>query len=65
MGMLSEDVSSNFCLTYNVVKNLSNTYSNFGDVFIWEYFNAPPDPNFPIFWSFYMHRALNNYSYCL
>lgn len=65
MGMLSEDVSSNFCFTYNVVKNLSNTYPNFGGVFIWEYFNAPPDPNFPIFWSFYMHRALNNYSYCL
>ena len=65
MGMLSEDVVSNFCYTYNVVKNLSNTYKNFGGVFIWEYYNAPPNANFPILWSYYMYSALNNYSNCL
>jgi len=65
MGMLSEDISNNFCHTYNVVKNISNSYSNFGGVFIWEYFNAPPNKKLPILWSYYMYRALNNYSYCL
>jgi len=65
MGMLSEDVFNNFCYTYNVVKNLSNTYKNFGGVFIWEYYNAPPIVDFPILWSYYMYSALNNYSNCL
>ena len=65
MGMLSEDVVSNFCYVYNVVKNVSNSYPNFGGVFIWEYFNAPPNVNLPILWSYYMYGALNNHSYCL
>lgn|ERR1711871_486936 len=65
MGMLSEDVFNNFCYTYNVVKNLSNTYQNFGGVFVWEYFNAPPSKHFPILWSYYMYNALNNNTTCL
>ena len=65
MGMLSEDIMCNFCKIYNVVKNVSNSYSHFGGVFIWEYFNAPPNKHFPILWSYYMYNAINNISLCL
>ena len=58
MGMLSgQDLG-------NAIKNvskLSKQYTDFGGVFDWEYFNAPPSPHKnPQMWSYEMKKAIGN-----
>lgn len=69
MGMMSGDFNSNtFNNALTEVKNILNEHSNFGGVFDWEYFNAPPDVNDPSEWA-RLFKALTNtddteYYYC-
>lgn len=59
MGMLSGDIQSqNFTKICNTIKNLSRTYNNFGGVFVWEYIDSPPDPTYPLLWSYYMYKSI-------
>ena len=56
-GMESnEDIDS----VKTIVKNLSNKYSDFGGVFVWEYFNA--DKTNPYNWALTMYDAMHTTS---
>ena len=58
MGMIYSQNLNN-CL--EVVSTLSKKYSNFGGVFVWEYFMAPPGaPSNPGLWAEKMSNILNN-----
>ena len=48
IGMISGQDFGNCCLN---IKKIVDKYNNFGGVFIWEYFNAPPDVNNPSVWA--------------
>jgi len=48
IGMISGQDFNSCCLN---IKKIIEKYNNFGGVFIWEYFNAPPDKNDPSVWS--------------
>ena len=39
--------------TLQEIKQIKDEYDNFGGVFVWEYFNSPPDPTNPYKWSFF------------
>ena len=44
------------------VSKLSKQYTDFGGVFDWEYFNAPPSPHKnPQMWSYEMKKAIENH----
>ena len=61
MGMLSEDFpSSVFQLALNEIKCISKIYDNFGGVFVWEYFNCPPDIKDHSIWAKDIKQALIN-----
>ena len=48
-GMISS--ISNFDEALNQLKLIKKTYPDFGGVFVWEYFNCPPDRTHPEKWS--------------
>ena len=58
MGMISDqDLGNNV----NVVSQLSKLYPQFGGVFDWEYFDAPPSPHKnPGLWSYEMKKVIEN-----
>lgn len=63
IGMLSSNFNSvNFNEALNEVKKIKDIYSNFGGVFVWEYFQAYP--NNPAIWANKMHDAINNRTIC-
>lgn len=65
MGMLGGTYNNTFDDIYNTVKKLSNKYSYFGGVFVWEYFDAISNTKYSTLWSYYMKDAINNVSFLL
>ena len=63
IGMLAGTYNYTFQNIYNTVRNISNKYTYFGGVFVWEYFNSLPNNEYPLLWSFYMQNAMNNESF--
>ena len=58
MGMISSQDLGN---AVDVVSELSKEYSDFGGVFDWEYFDAPPSPHKnPSMWSYEMKKAMEH-----
>ena len=58
MGMESWDYSSStFPNALATVRTLKSKYPDFGGVFDWEYFDAPPDPNDHSVWVVDMYKA--------
>lgn len=62
MGMVSTEFSSSdFSKALDVARGVAAMYPDFGGVFVWEYFNAPPgSPTLPIQWADLMWKALHN-----
>lgn len=60
LGMIaSQDISG----ALQVVKQINNVYPNFGGVFMWEYFNAPPNgTKNPETWACLMKKAIETNS---
>lgn len=60
LGMIAgQDISG----ALQVVKQINNVYPNFGGVFMWEYFNAPPNgTKNPETWACLMKKAIENNS---
>jgi len=60
LGMIaSQDISG----ALQVVKQINNVYPNFGGVFMWEYFNAPPNgTKNPEIWAYLMKKAIETNS---
>ena len=59
MGMVSGDFSSgNFEQAINVVASISEKY-DMGGVFVWEYFDCPPDNKDHYKWAENMYNALH------
>jgi hypothetical protein len=60
IGMQSSDYSKSiFQNALYTIKTLKNQYPDFGGVYDWEYFNAPPDTD-PTQWAKLMFEASNN-----
>lgn len=57
MGMLSGDIDMKDACS--IISNVKKKYPNFGGVFVWEYCNAPPDPNHHEKWSEQIYNAIN------
>ena len=58
--MISNEFNSNnFKNACEEISILSKKYNDFGGVFDWEYFNAPPDPKKPSSWSKYINNIIN------
>ena len=66
MGMLSTDFSSkDINKALGTVKSLSTTYSNFGGVYNWEYYNSPPGgEQDPIEWAKLMWSEMHSSHDC-
>ena len=62
LGMIFSDFSSdNFDEALNTVKSLKIKYPDFGGVFVWEYFNAPPGgEDHPENWAIQMRNVLHS-----
>ena len=61
----SEYNSSNFDDALQQVKLIKDNYSDFGGVFVWEYFQAPPEGlKYPEVWANKMYAAINERTYC-
>lgn len=60
MGMICSDFSpDNFDNALNTAKSLKEKYHDFGGVYVWEYFNAPPGGDtHPENWAISMHDVL-------
>jgi len=60
LGMVSSQFNKdNFYQACQVIKTLSEKYSDFGGVFNWEYFDSPPNQNKPSEWSQYMKKLFD------
>ena len=58
MGMLGGyQNNTNLANVIDTISNLSDKYPDFGGVFVWEYFDAPPNYQ-PGLWSEYMYQAI-------
>ena len=55
LGSLSGNYNKHYS---TVVENLAKKYPNFGGVFNWEYFDAPPNPNNPAIWALMMKNYM-------
>jgi len=55
LGSLSGNYNKNYSI---VVENLAKKYPNFGGVFNWEYFDAPPNPNNRAIWALMMKNYM-------
>ena len=60
MGTLSSQFNSlNFNEFLEIIKNIKKEYPNFGGVFIWEYFDAPPNKSEPFTWATRVFQILS------
>lgn len=60
MGTLSNQFNSqNFDDFLEIIKNIKKEYPNFGGVFIWEYFDAPPNKSEPFTWATRAYQILS------
>ena len=60
MGTLSSQFNSlNFNEFLDIIKNIKKEYPNFGGVFIWEYFDAPPNKSEPFTWATRVFQILS------
>ena len=50
----------NFENALQQIKLIKDDYPNFGGVYVWEYFNCPPDPKNPYRWSELINQQLIN-----
>ena len=58
-GMISSNANyNNFENSVQEIKKIKEIYPNFGGVYIWEYFNSPPDPKHPYLWSKIIYNNL-------
>lgn len=65
MGMDSNQFdSTNFNNALNTIKSIKNVYNDFGGVFVWEYFNCPPDPKNHSKWSIKINSYING-NFCV
>jgi len=55
-GMISS--ISNFDQALNEIKKIKQTYPNFCGVYVWEYFNCPPEQNHPEKWCETIYKVL-------
>ena len=56
MGMISSQNFNDNCIQ---LINISKKFANFGGVYIWEYFESPPNPKKPSYWEEIMYLLLN------
>ena len=60
-GMASDNFTKDtFHKAIDTVKQIKTTYSDFGGVYDWEFFDAPPNPNHPIEWAVEMSNVINS-----
>ncbi len=58
IGMMSEQFyPTNFVKCLNTIIEIKKKYNNFGGVFVWEFFNAPPGKN-PIDWAILINAVM-------
>ena len=58
-GMLDQSIKYEFPFILLTIKQIKDKYSKFGGVFIWEYFDAPPDENDPSQWAVEIYKIFN------
>ena len=60
-GMLSSQYNKDtFIEAMSIISSIKKKYPNFGGVFVWEYFNAPPFCKEPIMWAILIKQCLRN-----
>ncbi len=60
-GMLSSQYNKDtFIEAMSIISSIKKKYPNFGGVFVWEYFNAPPFYKEPIMWAILIKQCLKN-----
>lgn len=58
-GMLGEKNKFDFLFILETIRKLKKNYKNFGGVFVWEYFDAPPNENDPSIWAVEIYNLFN------
>ena len=58
-GMISSNFINDFDKALDEIKKIKIKYNNFGGVYVWEYFNCPPEPKNPFKWSEFIYSILN------
>ena len=64
-GMLDQNIQYDFPFILQCIKQIKDKYPKFGGVFIWEYFDAPPDDKDPSQWAVQINDLINRKNFLI